>query len=473
MKRFACVALASLLCSTSLVRADVKVPKIFGDHMVLQRGMKVPVWGTADAGEKVTVKVGAQSQSATAGADGRWRVTLDPLEGSKQPVEVTIVEKNTLTFKDVLIGEVWVCSGQSNMGFSLKNATGANEVIAAADRPTLRMFMVGRAIKDTPQDDLSEGEWVVCTPQSVPGFSAVAYFFLTELQKKVDAPMGLIQPSWGGTRAEAWIPKPTFDELRLPYEPAWTEQWLNPKQNPKAKTPTPSRPHEAPAALYNGMIHPLAGYAIKGVAWYQGETNTAYGEEYRRVLGALVTSWRAAWGQGDFPFLVVQLPNFKADTRFWPLTRESQAAVARELPNVGLAVTIDVGERDNLHPPNKLPVGQRLALLAEKMAYGMDVAAVGPTFKSMKIDGGNVTITFDHLEGGLTAKDGDVQGFELAGADGKFVPAKAKIEGETVVASAESVASPKTVRYGWQNAPTCTLYNKADLPAAPFEAQAP
>jgi sialate O-acetylesterase len=209
--------------------------------MVLQRGMKVPVWGTADAGEKVTVKVGAQSQSATAGADGRWRVTLDPLEGSKQPVEVTIVEKNTLTFKDVLIGEVWVCSGQSNMGFSLKNATGAKEVIAAADRPTLRMFMVGRAIKDTPQDDLSEGEWVVCTPQSVPGFSAVAYFFLTELQKKVDAPMGLIQPSWGGT------------------------------------------PDASASRMFNAMIAPLAPFAIKGAIWYQGESNADRANEARRT----------------------------------------------------------------------------------------------------------------------------------------------------------------------------------------------
>jgi sialate O-acetylesterase len=473
MKRFAFALLGALLFSPALARADVSVPKIFGDHMVLQRGMKVPIWGTADAGEEVMVKIGAQSQSAIADGSGKWRVTLDPLEGSKQPVEVTISGKNTITIKDVLVGEVWVCSGQSNMGFSLKNATGAKAAIAAADRPTMRLFMVGRAIKDTPQGDLSDGEWKPCTPESVPEFSAVAYFFLTELQKKVDAPIGLIQPSWGGTRAEAWIPRPTFDALKLPYEPAWTEQWLNPRQNPKAKKPTPSRPHEGPAVLYNGMIHPIAGYAFKGVACYQGETNTAYGEDYRRVLGALITSWRAAWGQGDFPFLIVQLPNFKADTRFWPLTRQSQAQVARDLPNVGLAVTIDVGEDDTIHPPNKLPVGRRLALLAERMAYGMDVAASGPTFKSMKIEGGSVMITFDHLERGLIAKGDAVQGFELAGEDGKFIPAHAKIEGDAVIVSAEGVQLPSTVRYGWQYAPTCTLYNKADLPAAPFEAKAP
>ena len=266
------------------------------------------------------------------------------------------------------------------------------------------------------------------------------------------------------------MPRPTFDALKLPYEPEWTEQWLHPKQTP-GKKPEPERPHEAPACLFNGMIHPIAGYAIRGAVWYQGETNTAYGEHYRRVLGALITSWRDAWGQGDFPVLVVQLPNFK-NTRFWPITREAQAQVARELPNVGLAVTIDVGESDNIHPKEKLTVGKRLALVAEKMTYGMDVPSSGPTFKSMQIDGNRAVIHFDHLHGGLVAKDNDVQGFEIAGDDGKFVPATAKIDGQTVVVSAEGVASPKTVRYGWQNDPKCTLYNVADLPAPPFEAKA-
>ena len=490
----AAVALLTLFaCSPVPARADVKLPAIFGDHMVLQRGAKVPVWGKADAGERVTVKVGVQEKSTTAGEDGKWRIVLDAVESS-EPVEMTVAGKNTVTFKDVLFGEVWVCSGQSNMGFALKGATGGAEAIKSADRPQMRLFMVGRAIKDTPQEDLSEGKWEVCSPETVGGFSAVAYFFGRDLQDTLKCPVGLIQPSWGGTRAEAWMPRPTFDALKLPYEPAWTEQWLNPPHKPGAKKQEPPRPHEAPACLYNGMIAPIAGYAMRGVVWYQGETNTAYGEHYHRVLGALITSWREAWHQGDpstgsgpapstgsgrglstgsrrdFPFLVVQLPNLK-NQRFWPITRAAQARVARELPNVGLAVTIDVGESNDIHPKEKTTVAKRLALIAKKMAYGMDVPSSGPVFKSMRVRGGEAIVQFDHVEGGLIAKGETLEGFEVAGDDGNFVHARATIDGETVVVSADEVAAPKAVRYAWANDPKATLYNNADLPAAPFEAK--
>ncbi len=479
--------LGVMTCGVGAARADVKVPAIFGDHMVVQRGMKVPVWGTADAGEKVTVKAAQREQSVTADARGKWRVALDAMEAGDEPITITITGKNSITINDVLVGEVWVCSGQSNMGFSLKSASNGAEAVKSADRPKMRLFMVGRAIKDQPQEDLSGGRWEVCTPQSAAGFSAVAYFFGRELQEKLNQPIGLIQPSWGGTRAEAWMPRETFDALKLPYEPEWTEQWLNPPHKPGAAKQEPPRPHEAPACLYNGMIAPIAGYAMRGVIWYQGETNTAYGEHYRNVLAALITSWRGAWGQGDpstgsgrdpstgsgrdFPFLVVQLANLK-NSRFWPITREAQAQVSRELPNVGLAVTIDVGESNDIHPREKLTVGKRLALIAQKIAYGMDVPHSGPVAKSMEVRGSDAVIRFEHVDKGLVAKGDALQGFAIAGADGQFVPAKARIEGETVLVSADGVPAPTVVRYGWENDPTCTLYNKADLPAVPFEAKA-
>jgi sialate O-acetylesterase len=285
------------------------------------------------------------------------------------------------------------------------------------------------------------------------------------LQQALNQPIGLIEPSWGGTRAEAWMPRPTFDALKLPYEPKWTQRWLNPPPNDKP------RPYEAPGVLYNGMIHPIAGYALRGVIWYQGETNTAYGEHYRDVLTALITSWRAAWNQGDFPFLVVQLANLE-NSRFWPTLRAGQAQVARELPNVGLTVTIDVGEPKDIHPKDKQTVGHRLAVAARKIAYGQDVPHAGPTFKSMRVDGNSAVIDFDHVYDGLKSKGDAVQGFEIAGADGRFVPATATIDGPRVRVRAESVTSPTSVRYGWANNPTCTLYNAADLPAAPFEATA-
>ena len=449
-------------------RADVKVPGIFGDHMVLQHGMRIPVWGKADPGETVTVKLAGQTKSSSPDPSGTWRVTLDPVDAS-DALEMTITGKNVLTFKDVLVGEDWLCSGQSNMSFPLRSASNGADAVRAADRPTIRLFTVARTTPDQPQDEVG-GEWRVCTPDSARDFPAVGYFFGLELQQKLNHPVGLINASWGGTRAEAWLPRPTFDALRLPYEPQWTEQWLHPKPKPNAIKQEPARPHEAPAVLYNGMIAPIAGYAMRGVIWYQGETNTAYPDQYRDVLTSLITSWRAAWGEGDFPFLVVQLANLK-NSRFWPTLRAAQARVAREVPKVGLAVTIDIGNPNNLHPTDKQTVGHRLCVAAEKIAYGRDVPYSGPVFKSMQIEGRDAVVTLDHADGGVVAK-GELQGFELAGEDGKFVPARARIKNDTVVLHADDVASPRAVRYGWANDPTCTLYNGAQLPAVPFEAKA-
>ena len=470
MKRFACLTVLTLLVAGS-ARADVKLPAIFGDHMVVQAGAKVPVWGTADAGERVTVKAAGHERSATAGADGKWRVVLEPLE-AVAPIEITVSGNNSITLKDVLVGEVWLCSGQSNMGFALKNAKGGALAVEKADNPKMRLFTVGRDAVAKPGAEIN-GSWKVCSPETAADFSAVAYFFGLDLHQKLCKPVGLIDASWGGTRAEAWIPKSAFEALQLPYEPAWTEQWLNPPPEAAAKNPRQrKRPEQAPAALYDGMIAPIAGYALRGAVWYQGETNTAYPKDYRDVLAALINGWRVAWGQGDFPMLVVQLPNFIGRGRDWPTLRAGQAQVARDLPNVGVVVTIDVGESNDIHPRDKLTVGKRLGAAAERIAYGRDVPFSGPVFKSMSIDGAEAVLRFDHVFGGLVARGGELKGFEIAGGDGKFVPAAARIDGETVRVRADGVASPTFIRYGWANDPTCTLYNKADLPALPFHAQA-
>lgn len=467
MKRFATLTVLGVLVFSLTGRAAVKLPAIFGDHMVVQRDARIPVWGTADAGEQVTVKAAGQERSVKADDAGKWRVVLDPI-AETQPIEITVTGNGKpVAIKDVLVGEVWLCSGQSNMVFALKGSTGGEAVVKLADRPTMRLFKVGRAFTDQPQADLAGGKWEVCTPETVADFSAVAYLLGAELQDNLNTPVGLIEPSWGGTRAEAWIPRPTFDALALPYEPAWTERWLNPPPKADGK-PDRDRPYQAPAFLFNGMIAPFAGYAIRGAVWYQGETNTAYAEHYGNVLGALIESWRNAWGQGDFPFLVVQLPNFESGERDWPTLRAGQARVAREMPNVGLAVTIDVGESKDIHPKDKQSVAHRLALIARRMVYGQDLIDSGPIFESMNVDGSAVTVRFKHAEGGLVARGGTLQGFEIAGGDGRFVPAVARIEGDTVVVSADAVPSPENVRYGWANDPACTLYNHADLPAQPF-----
>lgn len=461
----ACAALIAVRA-----RADVTLPAIFGDHMVLQAEMPVPLWGTAAAGERVTVRAAGQEKSTMAGADGAWRVELAPLVASNEAIEVVVSGENTITFRDVLVGEVWLCSGQSNMQFSVQRSAGGAKAIKGADRPRMRLFTVGRTHPAEPRRDLAGGEWVVCSPETVAGFSAVAYFFGVDLQAALDRPVGLINASWGGTRAEAWIPRATFDALQLPYEPAWTEHWLHPPVVAGAKVQEAPRPHQVPAGLFNGMIAPIAGYALRGFVWYQGETNTAYGAHYGDVLAALVKSWREAWGQGDAPFLIVQLPNFR-NTRFWPDLRAGQATVARELPNVGLAVTIDVGNPKDIHPMKKQVVGQRLALIARKLAHGEDVPYSGPAYRAMHVDGGEVRLEFDHVHQGLNAKEGKLVGFELAGGDGKFRAAAARIDGDEVVLTAAGIPTPKAVRYAWANDPKCNLYNSADLPAAPFEAK--
>jgi len=669
----AAVTVAVVFSSLSPLRADIRLPAIIADNMVLQQGRPAPIWGWADPGEEVRVVFAGQSKDAKADADGRWRVTLDPVRASAEnrTLGVRSMTGNSVReVRNVLVGEVWICSGQSNMQWSVSNAVNAEQEIAQADYPTMRLFRVPNVTAALPQDDC-EGQWQVCSPETVPGFSAVGYFFGRHLHRQLGVPVGLINTSWGGTVAEAWTSAPALRE-RLPkfnegldrlvgqdesvaqararhkaqmaaynaavqkmyameddldaadrwaavelddsqwktmtvpanwettpdfkdvdgivwfrktldVPPEWAGKdlvlkpgpidevevtWFNgtrvgargnirrkdvrfwnvPREYPipgklvrKGKNvvairvidaaaqgglwgadastmvvelvdgedalanelednlPTtlslagewrcfgelilPPRPVDSnnpnrPSVLYNAMIHPLIPFAIQGAIWYQGESNASRAEQYRTLLPTMIGNWRALWGQGDFTFLIVQLANFmkraeQPEDTAWAALREAQTMTAASDPNTGLALAIDIGEANDIHPRNKQDVGKRLGLAARALAYGQDIPYSGPVYRSMVVDGSRAVLSFDHANGGLIAKGGELTGFAVAGADGKFAWAKAEIRGEQVVVQADDVAQPAAVRYAWANNPDCNLYNGAGLPAVPFRTDAP
>jgi sialate O-acetylesterase len=474
---------ALVLSLASAAIADVRLPSIIGDNMVLQRGEKVAIWGWA----------------VTADKKGQWSFKMDsPKVGG--PYKMTIAGKNVIEIDNIMSGEVWVCSGQSNMQWSVQNSNNPKEEIAAADYPNVRLFSVTRKVAQKPLKDC-QGSWAPCSPETVPGFSAVAYYFGRKLHKDLDVPIGLIHTSWGGTPAEAWTRKEVleaepdfkpiltrhaerlanFPQAKKDYEKKlqdWQQAAAKAKEEGK-KAPRrpraplgPDSPH-SPAGLYNAMIAPLIPYGIQGAIWYQGESNAGRAYQYRKLFSAMITNWRKDWGQGDFPFLFVQLANFmqtkpEPAESAWAELREAQT-MALSLPNAGMATIIDIGEADDIHPRNKQDVGKRLALWALAETYDKDIVYSGPLYKSMKVRRAKVVISFDHVGGGLVARDGEaLKGFAIAGADRKFVWADAKIDGDTVVVSSENVANPVAVRYAWADNPVCNLYNKADLPASPF-----
>jgi len=432
--------------------AEVKLPPILGDHMVLQADMPVPVWGTAKPGEKVTVKFAGKTKMAVAGKDGKWLVKLDALKTNAKPQTLTVSGANTVTIKDVLVGEAWLCSGQSNMAWPVSRARNFKAEQAAAKYPQIRHYRVGKG---------GGGKWVICSPKTVAGFSATAYFFGRELHKELKVPVGLINSSVGGTPIEAWTGGPAKAAAEKP------------KADPKKAAPKKGRRRgRASGSLYRSMILPLAPYAIRGATWYQGESNAGRGAAYEGQLKGLITGWRGLWQQGDFQFLVVQLPNFRnpqkspSEPSGWVLVQEGELK-ALELPNTGLAVTIDVGEARNIHPGNKQTVGKRLGLWALGTTYKKKIVYSGPLYKSMKIAGDKVVLTFDHVGGGLVARGGkELKGFAIAGADKKFVWGKAAIVGKTVEMT--GVKAPKAVRYAWAANPQWSLTNKEGLPASPF-----
>ena len=645
MKRLITILLVVALLMGSSIHsiADVTLPRIFSSNMVLQQGTEIPVWGWANQGERVTVTLNKSTVSARAGRDGKWKVKL-PRFDYGGPYTMTVSGRNKIVFDNVMIGEVWIASGQSNMEWQLSQSKNAEEEIAAAEYPNIRLFQVPRTVAQLPQDDISSGEWKACTPENVTGFSAVAYFFGRELHQKLNVPIGLIHSSWGGTVAETWISTETIENdpdfaeplknLRsmdmetyeqeqrervkqlfggkIPAEDSglvngqpvwsaidlddgnwkslvvpkyWEEQgyaqidgvawyrkeiklteeqskstatlhlgkvddsditWINGIEVGKTEgfydkdriytidakylRPGPNMlvvrvhdtggnggiwgdpknqflaigsekvdisgdwnfriskatissvnvgPNSYPTLLFNGMINPIVPYGIKGAIWYQGESNATRAKQYQRIFPALINDWRKHWNQGDFPFLFVQLANYMKAPEIpgesaWAELREAQT-MTLSLPNTGMAVAIDIGEANDIHPRNKQDVGLRLSLNALKIAYGKDVVNSGPMFSSVEFKDDKAVVTFDHVGEGLVANDryGYVKGFTLAGPDGKHKWAKAHIVSNNQLEIwSEVVSNPIEVRYGWADNPDdVNLYNSEGLPAIPFRSR--
>jgi sialate O-acetylesterase len=458
MKKLIIMAAVLALLATA-AGAAVLPAALFSDNAVLQQGIAAPVWGAADSGEKVTVKFQDQEVSTVA-KDGKWMVRLAPLKAGG-PYKMSITGSNTIELSNILVGEVWVCSGQSNMQFGLESAANGPEAVAAATSPTIRLFSVPLKTSYTPVAD-AKASWQLCSPEAAKKFTAVGYFFGRDLNKTLSVPVGLINSSWGGTFAEAWTSPDGFKSL-----PGYAP-WIADENAKK-----PDGPNH-PSVLYNAMINPLIPYAIKGAIWYQGESNAGAAFKYRTLFPTMIKSWRDAWGQGNFTFLFVQLAPFQAiktepQESAWAELREAQLLTTKTCPKTGMAVITDVGSPTNIHPTQKEPVGARLALAARKIAYGQDIVFSGPIYKGMKRGGGSITLYFDNVGGGLVAKDGELTGFAIAGSDSKFVNATAKIvDGNKVIVNSPSVGSPVAVRYAWADCPVVNLFNKEDLPASPF-----
>jgi sialate O-acetylesterase len=622
------IVLAALIFTVTQLFATVKVARIFSDNMVLQRDINVPIWGTANSGEEITVTIDGLSLTTRADANGQWSVSL-PTFKAGGPYTISVKGENTITFSDVLFGDVWVASGQSNMAWSLQNSNNAQEEVSNANYPSLRLRDVKRRVGKAPKADIDEGQWEKCTPEAAKSFSAVAYFFGIELHKDLNVPIGLINCNWGGTAAEAWTSPemlkslPDFKDRMIELEsganweddllanekrseekqkiisdsrqgialgvtkinystndwptviaPNWEESlegvvWLRkmveipnefkgkeirfdlgrienmatvyfnevelgtinspnfseyvvpaklvksgknvitvralhrwgnlnftgPQDRMKLYAPNgavledlsgpwkyktglePEFPNvigyqNYPASLFNGMLHPIIPFGIKGVIWYQGESNAGRAYQYRTLFQSMIEDWRIHWGQGYFPFLFVQLANYmdipkEPQDDAWAELREAQTK-ALQLPNTAMAVTMDIGEQFDIHPRNKQDVGHRLALAAKKVAYGLDVTHSGPMYRSMEVNKGDIEITFDYVSKGLMAKGEKLKGFQVAGKDKKFYWAEAQIVGGKVFVSSDKVKEPVAVRYGWAINMDCNLYNKDGLPASPF-----
>jgi sialate O-acetylesterase len=469
--------------------------------MVLQQKAKVNLWGTADPGEKVTVEFRSKTAEATADQKGNWLVSIES-GAAGGPLEMDIRGKNTLRYSNVLVGEVWVCSGQSNMEWSVAASGPEDNQLAksAPANPRLRMFTVKRAPQATLQTETA-GTWTAAAPNTVTGFSAVGYFFGRKLEQDLKVPVGLIHSSWGGTRAEAWTSKdalatnPVYKAEHEKFAQAVENFTKSKDQNPKAANPVGAN---SPSALYNGMIAPLLQYTIRGAIWYQGESNAGNAFAYRTLFPMMIENWRRDWKLGDFPFFFVQLAPYTAIAKTpgesdWAELREAQL-MTLQLPNTGMAVITDLGSEYDIHPTPKSPVGERLARIALAKTYGEKIEYSGPTVKDVKFEGKKVVLTFDHAERlvarelvpTLERKDksgevraawrikegsspGELSGFTVCGKDHIFHPAKAEITGKnTVTASSDAVPEPIALRYGWANHPLCNLFNEAGLPASPF-----
>ncbi len=501
--------LLALVVMGSSSFAELRLPAVFSEGMVLQRDNNVAVRGWADPGAEVAVRFAGGQEKTNAGADGRFMVRLKPMAANAQPQSLIVTSgAETVEIGNVLVGEVWLCSGQSNMGMRVKKAKDYEKEQAAANHPLIRMFLTDRKASLEPREDCT-GAWNVCAPKTVGEFSATAYFFGREIQRELNVPVGLILSAWGGTGIEAWSPLASLEEFPtvmadkaerdaeaegfdVAAEEArfntLREQWKvdakearssggKPPKWPKKKV----HPHEDqnyPANLYNAMIHPHVPYGIRGAIWYQGERNSHSFEDavlYRDLLENLVSEWREDFG-ADVPFYAVQLVNFRkpqvepVEDTGWVFIRESFLKFHKEVPDVGIAVGIDVGEADNIHPKNKQAIGYRLARQALAKTYGKKVVAGGPIYRSRKKEDGKIVIRFEDVGSGLVSRGGGpLKTFAIAGSDRRFVAAQAVIRGDTVVVSSDGVADPVAVRYAWADNPVgCNLYNSEGFPASPF-----
>ena len=489
-----------LLLLIPSLKADIKLPGIFADHMVLQREVPVTIWGWAAPGEEVTVNFGGQQVKATADASGEWKATLVPMPASAESRVLTVTGKNSVTINDVLVGEVWLCSGQSNMEWALSKSTGGPEALAVSTNPSLRFCTIPHNTQLTPQNDVG-AKWVIGGDPSGKNFSAIGWWFGNKLQKQLGVPVGILNDSYGGTTIQGWMPvealqkgswpqdrwndqavaKADYDKKKEALQPAYDKYLADKAVAAQNKQASPEPPKgwpgdfRGPGTLWNGMVHPLENFRIRGVAWYQGENNAYVGiaNTYRQMLPMLISEWREAFQQPDLPFLIFQLaPNRKPQTdpneaSGIAVVQEAQLQTVQKTPHTALIVTEDLGEPD-VHYKQKEPAAERALNQALSVAYAKEGDFSSPVFKSIEIKGNEAVLHFDHAAGGLTSKDGQPVGFVIAGEDKKFVFADAKIDGESVIVSSSSIMKPVAVRYGWADLPKVNLFNAKGLPMSPF-----
>ena len=485
--------LVLLMLAAMSARADVRLPKVFGSNMVLQRDIELPVWGWADAGEEVAVTLTGVRVTTKAGSDGKWSLRLPAMKAGG-PHRMGVSGKNKIKLDNILVGEVWVCSGQSNMKWPVIKSNHSEQEIAAEKQPKIRLFHISRLAAIRPQDDV-DARWQECLPKTISDFSAVGYFFGRSLHEKLGVPIGLIETAWGGTRIEPWTPPVGFRSV--PKLKALAES-----VEAQSKNPNTQNGRQTPTHLYNGMAHPILPFAIRGAIWYQGESNLGEGMLYHEKMKALIRGWRSVWKQGEFPFYFVQLAPFRygGSPSALPEIWEAQTATLT-VPNTGMAVITDIGNLSNIHPQNKQDVGKRLALWTLAKTYGhKNLVYSGPLYRSMTVKGDTIRLTFHHAEGGLRSRDGKpLSHFQIAGKDGKFVHATADIQGastywkramqwykqagggrlsgnlffDTLIVHAQSVPKPTAVRFGWDQLAEPNLINKEGLPASPFRTHGP
>ena len=483
-----------------LGRAEITLAPLFRDHAVLQRDKPLPIWGRAAAGEKLTVEFKGQKVGTTSDQDGRWIVYLEPLPASADGAELIVTGQETIVIKDVLMGEVWLASGQSNMEWKVASLNDEEKRVAQIELPFLRQLQVTQTVAGSPAESVETSGWQIASPQTVGNFSAVGYFFGRELQRKLGVPVGIILSAWGGTNIEAWMSDQSraastysaamelrwqqamsaWPAERVAAYPAESDAWQKAEAQAKAtrtKNPLPWPPPPAsldsparPGGLFNGMIAPLQPAALRGILWYQGESNTGRPDEYAELFPAMIQAWRANWGDDALPFYFVQLPNYangNPGARTWARLREAQTR-ALALPATGMAVAIDVGDPDDIHPMAKRELGRRLALVAKTKLHGIPGDYSGPLFARAIPEGAAMRVYFTHAGSGLVAHDRPVQALELAGPDRVFHPASGRIDRDMLVVTSPNVKEPVAVRYAWSNAPDANLYDGAGMPAAPF-----